>query len=176
MGKCCVVGCEGLDVDYTEQLFHADGVTISKGEWITVDGNTGEVLAGQVATVAPELDSYYDTLMEWADEFKTMRIRANADNPTDAKAARDLGAEGIGLCRTEHMFFESERIEAMREMIMAPNAIARAEALGKLEPVQTADFVGMFEVMDGFPVTIRLLGPAAARIPAAAGRDCQPYR
>jgi len=159
MGKCCVVGCAGLRVDYAEQLFHSNGVTISKGEWITVDGNTGEVLAGQVPTVEPELDDYYETLMSWTDEFKTMGIRANADNPTDAAAARRLGAEGIGLCRTEHMFFEAERIEAMREMIMAPNAIARADALAKLEPVQTADFVGMFEVMDGYPVTIRLLDP-----------------
>lgn len=159
MGKCCVVGCASLRVDYAEQLFHSNGVTISKGEWITVDGNTGEVLAGQVPTVEPELDDYYETLMSWTDEFKTMGIRANADNPTDAAAARRLGAEGIGLCRTEHMFFEAERIEAMREMIMAPNAIARADALAKLEPVQTADFVGIFEVMDGYPVTIRLLDP-----------------
>jgi len=159
MGKCCVVGCASLKVDYAEQLFHSDGVTISKGEWITVDGNTGEVLAGQVPTVEPELDEYYDTLMGWTDEFRTMEVRANADNPADAAAARKLGAEGIGLCRTEHMFFEPERIDAMREMIMAPNAFARTEALTKLEPVQTADFVGIFDVMDGFPVTIRLLDP-----------------
>ncbi len=159
MGKCGVVGASAIEVDYAEQLFRVGERVISKGEWITVDGNTGQILVGQVKTVEPELDEYYDTLMEWADEFRSLGVRANADNPDDAATALRLGAEGIGLCRSEHMFFGEERIDAMREMIMAPNAIARAEALAKIEPFQTADFEGIFTVMDGHPVTIRLLDP-----------------
>jgi pyruvate,orthophosphate dikinase len=159
MGKCCVVGCEQIDVDYAAKLFRVGDRVVSRGEWITVDGTTGQVLAGKVETVEPQLDEYYETLMEWADEFRTLDVRANADTPMDATAARRFGAEGIGLCRTEHMFFEAERIDAMREMIMAPNAVARAEALAKIEPYQTADFEGIFEAMDGYPVTIRLLDP-----------------
>ncbi len=159
MGKCCVVGCEQIDVDYAAKLFRVGDRVVSRGEWITVDGTTGQVLAGKVETVEPQLDEYYETLMEWADEFRTLNVRANADTPVDATAARRFGAEGIGLCRTEHMFFEAERIDAMREMIMAPNAVARAEALAKIEPYQTADFEGIFEAMDGYPVTIRLLDP-----------------
>ena len=159
MGKCCVVGCEEIEVDYAAKLFRVGDRVVSRGEWITVDGTTGQVLAGKVETVEPELDDYYDTLMGWADEFRTLDVRANADTPGDATTARRFGAEGIGLCRTEHMFFEGDRIDAMREMIMAPNAIARAEALAKIEPYQMADFEGIFEAMDGFPVTIRLLDP-----------------
>ncbi len=159
MGKCCVVGCEEIDVDYAAKLFRVGDRVVSRGEWITVDGTTGQVLAGQVETVEPELDDYYETLMGWADEFRTLKVRANADTPLDSTAARRFGAEGIGLCRTEHMFFEADRIDAMREMIMAPNAVVRAEALAKIEPYQTADFEGIFEAMDGFPVTIRLLDP-----------------
>ena len=159
MGKCCVVGCEEISVDYGEQLFRAGDRVVSKGEWVTVDGNSGQVLAGQVATVDPDLDDYYDTIMEWADEFRTLGVRANADTPADAAAARNLGAEGIGLCRTEHMFFGEDRTEAVREMIMAPSSVARAEALARIAPLQTADFVGLFEAMDGLPVTIRLLDP-----------------
>jgi pyruvate,orthophosphate dikinase len=159
MGKCCVVGCESMWVDYPEQLFRVDDRVVSKGEWVTVDGNTGQVLAGKVDTVEPELDEYYETLMAWADEFRTLEVRANADTPTDAAAALRLGAQGIGLCRTEHMFFGEERTEAVREMIMAPNAVARADALEKIAPLQTADFAGIFAAMDGHPVTIRLLDP-----------------
>ena len=159
MGKCCVVGCEEMWVDYPDQLFRVGDRVVSKGEWVTIDGNTGQVLAGRVETVEPELDAYYETLMAWADEFRTLEVRANADTPTDAAAARRLGAQGIGLCRTEHMFFGEERTEAVREMIMAPNAVARADALAKIAPLQTADFAGIFEAMDGNPVTIRLLDP-----------------
>jgi pyruvate,orthophosphate dikinase len=159
MGKCCVVGCEEIEVDYAAKLFRVGDRVVSRGEWITVDGTTGQVLAGKVETVEPELDDYYETLMGWADGFRTLNVRANADTPLDATAARRFGAEGIGLCRTEHMFFEVDRIDAMREMIMAPNAVVRAEALAKIEPYQTADFEGIFEAMDGFPVTIRLLDP-----------------
>ncbi len=159
MGKCCVVGCEAIEVDYAQQLFTVGSHVISKGDWVTVDGSTGEVFLGEVDTVEPELDDHYARLMTWADEFRTLRVRANADTPEDATAARAMGAEGIGLCRTEHMFFVEGRIEAMRAMIMAPNAVSRAEALADLEPHQVADFEGIFEAMDGLPVTIRLLDP-----------------
>ena len=159
MGKCCVVGCDALEIDYTKQLFTAGNVKVSRGDWITVDGTSGRVLLGQVPTVQPELDQCFDTIMAWADEFRALRVRANADTPADARTARQFGAEGIGLCRTEHMFFESDRIDAMREMIMAPNPAARATALAKLEPLQTQDFEGLFTAMDGYPVTIRLLDP-----------------
>jgi len=159
MGKCCVVGCDALQIDYGQQLFTAGKVTVTRGDWITVDGSTGRVLLGEVPTIRPELDHYYHTVMKWADEFRKLRVRANADTPQDAQTARRFGAEGIGLCRTEHMFFEGNRIEAMREMIMAPNAVYRREALAKLEPLQTQDFAGIFTAMDGYPVTIRLLDP-----------------
>ena len=159
MGTCCVVGCSDLEIDYTQRLATAGDVVIREGELITVDGATGEVLLGKVPTISPQLDEYYDRVMAWADEFRTLGVRANADTPADATSARELGAEGIGLCRTEHMFFGADRIAAMREMIMAPNAAARADALGKLEPFQVADFEGIFEAMSGLPVTIRLLDP-----------------
>jgi pyruvate,orthophosphate dikinase len=159
MGKCCVVGCDALEIDYAKQLFTAHNLKVSRGDWITVDGTSGNVLLGQVPTIKPEPDQYFETVMTWADELRVLQVRANADTPADAQTARRFGAEGIGLCRTEHMFFEGNRIEAMREMIMAPNAIARAEALAKLEPLQTEDFEGLFTAMDGFPVTIRLLDP-----------------
>jgi len=159
MGKCCVAGCDALRIDYGQQLFTAGSATVSRGDWITVDGTTGRVLLGRVPTIEPELDANYDTVMQWADELRSLKVRANADTPADARRARKLGAEGIGLCRTEHMFFEGTRIDVMREMIMAPNAVARADALAKLEPLQTADFEGIFEAMDGCPVTIRLLDP-----------------
>ena len=159
MGKCCVVGCDAIEIDYPKQLFTAGNLKISRGDWITVNGTSGEVLQGQVATIEPELDANFEALMAWADELRTLNVRANADTPADARQAREFGAEGIGLCRTEHMFFEGDRIQAMREMIMAPNVVARAEALAKLEPLQTQDFEGLFEAMDGYPVTIRLLDP-----------------
>jgi pyruvate,orthophosphate dikinase len=159
MGKCCVVGAGELQIDYGKQLFTTPAGSISHGDWVTVDGNTGQLLLGKINTINPELDENFTTLMEWTDEFRKMQVRANADNPTDARQARAFGAEGIGLCRTEHMFFEGERIEAMRRMIMAPNAVARAEALAALEPLQTNDFMELFRVMDGYPVTIRLLDP-----------------
>jgi pyruvate, orthophosphate dikinase len=159
MGKCCVVGCDAIEVDYGAELLRIGSTVISRGDWVTVDGATGRLLAGKVATVEPQLDAYFDRLMGWADELRTLRVRANAETPADAEQARHLGAEGIGLCRTEHMFFDPERITAMRDMIMAPNAIARAEALARLEPLQATDFEGIFEAMDGQPVTIRLLDP-----------------
>jgi pyruvate,orthophosphate dikinase len=159
MGKCCVVGCEDMDVDDTQQLFRTPDSVVSAGEIITVDGTTGTVYAGEVPTVEPELDEHFDELMGFADEVKRLDVRANADNQGEAAVARQLGAHGIGLCRTEHMFFEGDRIEGMRRMIMAPNAVARAEALAELEPLQTADFESLFTEMAGLPVTIRLLDP-----------------
>ncbi len=159
MGKCCVVGVEDMNIDYQKQLFSSGGVQVSKGDWVTVDGNNGLVLDGQVPTIEPELDDDFKELMAWADDARRLRVRANADTPHDAQTARNFGAQGIGLCRTEHMFFADERITIMREMIMAPNELARAEALKKLQPMQIEDFEGLFEAMDGFPVTIRLLDP-----------------
>ncbi len=159
IGKCCVVGCSDLVIDETSQLIQANGIQVAVGEWVTVDGTTGQILVGEVETIEPELDDAYYSLMQWADEKRRLRVRANADTPTDAAKARELGAEGIGLCRTEHMFFAGDRIETVRQMIMAPNNVARAEALAKLEPHQVQDFIGIFEAMDGFPVTIRLLDP-----------------
>jgi pyruvate, orthophosphate dikinase len=159
MGKCCVVGCEDIDIDYGAELFLAGAVEVSRGEWITVDGTTGRIFAGKVPTIEPQLDDNFDTLMGWADEVRRLRVRANADTPADAREARRLGAEGIGLCRTEHMFLGSERIAAVREMIMAPNSVVRRDALAQLEPLQVADFEGIFEAMTGLPVTIRLLDP-----------------
>ncbi|HSG80273.1 MAG TPA: pyruvate, phosphate dikinase [Acidimicrobiia bacterium] len=158
-GKTCVVGAGAIRIDYDQQLLRVDGTVVSRGEEITVDGTTGKVFLGALRTDEPQLDEYFERVMTWADEIRTLGVRANADTPEDAEAARRLGAAGIGLCRTEHMFFTGERIEAMRQVIMAPNAVARAEHLAKLEPHQASDFEGIFRAMDGFPVTIRLLDP-----------------
>ncbi len=159
MGKSCVVGCEMIEIDYAQQLLTAGQEVVSKGDRITVDGNTGTIYLGAVTTVEPQLDESYATLMSWVDETRTLAVRANADTPDDAAAAVRMGAEGIGLCRTEHMFLGADRTEAMRRMIMAPNAVFRREALAELEPLQTRDFEGIFAAMDGHPVTIRLLDP-----------------
>ncbi|MEM7285846.1 MAG: pyruvate, phosphate dikinase [Actinomycetota bacterium] len=159
MGKCCVVGCSEMFVDYVKQLFVTDTTSVLAGDVITVDGTAGIIYAGHVPMVEPELDHYYDTLMGWVDDIRRLDIRANADTGGDAETARRLGAEGIGLCRTEHMFFAGDRIDAMRRMIMAPNEVARTAALAELEPFQTEDFEALFEAMAGHPVTIRLLDP-----------------
>ena len=154
MGKCCVVGCEDLDVDYSKHLARVGDTILHVGDSITVDGNKGEV-----PTIEPEFDEQLEALMGWADEIRTLGVRTNADTPDDAEVARRFGAQGIGLCRTEHMFFAADRIEAMRRMIMAPTRGARIEALSDLEPMQVDDFVGIFTAMAGLPVTIRLLDP-----------------
>ncbi|MCA1557951.1 MAG: pyruvate, phosphate dikinase, partial [Acidobacteria bacterium] len=159
MGKSCVSGAGQLDIDYGQQQFSVDGVVVTKGEWITVDGSTGRVYLGQVPTVQPTLGEDFTELMKWADEFRTLRVRANADTPHDSKVARHYGAEGIGLCRTEHMFFGDERLQAMRQMILADGVGAREKALEKLLPLQRKDFAGIFQAMAGLPVTIRLLDP-----------------
>jgi pyruvate, orthophosphate dikinase len=159
MGKPCVAGAGALRVDYQAQTMSAGGVTMKKGDIVTIDGSTGQVLAGKVAMREPALAGEFGTLMRWADAARKLKVRANADTPADAQAAIKFGAEGIGLCRTEHMFFEEDRIRAVREMILAEDEKARRAALAKLLPMQRADFVELFAIMDGLPVTIRLLDP-----------------
>ncbi len=159
MGKTCVVGAQELDVDPAAGRFRVNGRAVKRGQIITVDGTTGRVILGAVKLVAPKVGKDYETLMAWADARRRLRVRANADIPTDAKRAREFGAEGVGLCRTEHMFFEGDRITLMREMIVAPDEAGRRRALAKLLPIQRRDFEGIFAAMDGLPVTIRLLDP-----------------
>jgi pyruvate, orthophosphate dikinase len=159
MGKPCVVGARDLEIHPGEGYFQTRGRRVEAGDWITVDGASGRVLLGQVATVEPELSDHFRRLMEWADRFRRLRVRTNADTPRDALKAREFGAEGIGLCRTEHMFFGQERIRAIREMILAPDSDSRRRALDRILPMQQADFEGIFRAMDGCPVTIRLLDP-----------------
>jgi pyruvate,orthophosphate dikinase len=162
MGKCAVVGCEALEIGYERQQFKVRGtdVIVHTGDWITLDGSTGEVFRGRVPTLDPNPDTpEFRSFMEWADHFRRLRVRANADTPHDAKVARAFGAEGIGLCRTEHMFFEGDRIDAVREMILAEDTAGRIRALNKIEPMQKRDFVDILRTMAGLPVTIRLLDP-----------------
>jgi pyruvate,orthophosphate dikinase len=159
MGKTCVVGAQELDVDPAAGQFRANGRTVKRGQRITVDGTTGRVILGEAKLVAPKVGRQYERLMAWADERRRLRVRANADTPADARRAREFGAQGIGLCRTEHMFFEGDRITAMREMIVASDEAGRRRALATLLPMQRADFEGIFETMAGLPVTIRLLDP-----------------
>ena len=159
MGKCCVAGAGDIKIDYVSRTFSVNGTKIKEGDWVTLDGSTGDVILGQVATVDPELSGNFATLMEWADEFRQLGVRTNADTPEDAARARAFGAEGIGLCRTEHMFFGEERIKYIRAMIMAADEDERRQALEKLLPFQREDFEGILEAMEGRPVTIRLLDP-----------------
>jgi pyruvate,orthophosphate dikinase len=159
MGKPCVSGAGTLRVDYKAGTMTSTGVTFKKGDVITVDGTTGQVIKGAIAMLQPELSGEFATLMGWADGVRRMGVRANADTPTDARVARKFGAEGIGLCRTEHMFFEGDRIVAVREMILADNEAGRRKALAKLLPIQRGDFAELFEIMSGLPVCIRLLDP-----------------
>jgi pyruvate,orthophosphate dikinase len=174
MGKCAVVGCKEIEVDLERRSFNVNGTHVAEGDWLTIDGATGRVFLGDLSTIPSEvvrvtngslaasqapLYQSYAELLGWADEVRTLRVRANADTPRDARQARSFGAEGIGLCRTEHMFFEGDRITAMREMIVAREEGGRRRALSKLLPMQRQDFEGIFEAMDGLPVTIRLLDP-----------------
>jgi pyruvate,orthophosphate dikinase len=158
-GKPCVVGCEAVKIDEAAQTITIAGQTVKAGDFLTINGTTGDVMIGKVPTVDPTMTGDFATLMGWADKVRKLKIRTNADAPKDAAKAREFGAEGIGLCRTEHMFFGEDRITAMREMILADTEEARTKALNKLLPFQKADFVGIFEAMDGLPVTIRLLDP-----------------
>ena len=159
MGKPCVAGCEDIDVNYDKEQISVDGKVLKKGEYITIDGSKGEVYEGQVPTVDPEMDENFERLMRWADDIRTMGVRTNADTPEDAAQALEYGAEGIGLTRTEHMFFGEDRLPIVQDMILAEETDERQEALDKLRPMQKEDFKGIFEVMDGLPVTIRLLDP-----------------
>jgi pyruvate, orthophosphate dikinase len=159
MGKPCVSGAGTIRVDSVNRTMTAGGVTLKEGDLITIDGSAGQVLAGRVSMVEPELSGEFGTLIAWADAVRKLGVRANADTPNDARVAVKFGAEGIGLCRTEHMFFEEARIQAVREMILADDEKARRAALAKLLPMQRADFVELFEIMGGLPVTIRLLDP-----------------
>ena len=159
MGKCCVSGCSDLSIDYDKQLCTIGGKKMKKGDYISLDGTKGEVILGKVQTMNPSLSGAFGTIMEWADEYRKLGVRTNADTPKDAKIAREFGAEGIGLCRTEHMFFEGNRILAVREMILAKDETGRRKALEKILPMQKGDFKEIFEEMDGLPVTIRLLDP-----------------
>ena len=159
MGRPCVAGAGSLRVDYDAGEFSVGPETIKEGDWITIDGASGEIIKGQVPTVQPELSGDFGRVMEWADKFRRLKIRANAETPEDAATALRFGAEGIGLCRTEHMFFEAERIMAVREMILAEDEDGRRAALTKILPMQRNDFVQLFKIMKGLPVTIRLLDP-----------------
>jgi len=159
MGKCCVTGAGSIVIDYKNRTLTSRGKTYHEGDWISLNGSTGQVFEGKIETVAPELSGDFAELMDLADKYTRMYVRTNADTPQDATVARKFGARGIGLCRTEHMFFTGDRIKAMREMILADNEEGRRKALDKLLPMQRSDFEGIFTAMDGFPVTIRLLDP-----------------
>ena len=159
MGKCCVSGAGALNIDYKKRTVEVDGVTLKEGDFISLNGSTGEVYEGKVETKAAELSGDFAELMKLADKYAKLQVRTNADTPHDAAVARSFGAVGIGLCRTEHMFFEGEKIKAMREMILAEDAEGRSKALQKILPYQQADFKGIFKAMAGYPVTVRLLDP-----------------
>jgi len=186
MGKCAIVGCKEMEVDLQHRSFKVNGTTINEGDWITLDGATGRVFSGDLPTIPSEVVRVlsgqmhgsesrgyvtYARLLSWADEARTLQVRANADTPHDARTARNFGAEGIGLCRTEHMFFEGDRITGMREMIVARDEGGRRRALAKLLPMQRGDFEGIFEAMDGCPVTIRLLDPPLHEFLPHGGED-----
>jgi len=172
MGKCCVSGCSELTIKEEEKYFMTkDGTKYFEGDWISLDGSTGNVYSGQIATQEATLSGNFRKIMEWSDEFRTMKVRSNADTVRDALVAFDLGAQGIGLCRTEHMFFETERIFAFRQMIVAKDETQRRKALEKILPYQQADFEGLFHAMKGFPVTIRLLDPPLHEFLPQAAED-----
>jgi len=159
MGKCCVAGCGAVKIDEKAKKCTIGSCDVAEGDVITINGSTGEVIKGAAKLIEPELSGEFAQILEWADEFRTLGVRTNADTPADSKIARDFGAEGIGLCRTEHMFFDGDRIDAVREMILSENEDGRRRALTKIKPYQKEDFLGLFESMEGLPVTIRLLDP-----------------
>ena len=159
MGKCCVAGCNDISVDEANKQFSIKDLVIKESDWITMDGSKGEVMLGKVPTMDPKLSGDFETFIKWADGYRKLGIKTNADTPKDCSLARELGAEGVGLCRTEHMFFDGDRIKAVREMILAETDEGRRKAINKLLPYQKGDFIGIFEAMDGLPVTIRLLDP-----------------
>jgi pyruvate,orthophosphate dikinase len=158
-GKPCVVGCEAVQINEKAGTVTVAGQTLKEGDFLTVNGSTGDVMVGHVETVPPSISGHFAELMGWADKLRTLKVRTNADTPADSARAREFGAQGIGLCRTEHMFFGDQRIVDMRKMILADDEAGRKKALAALEPYQRDDFIGIFEAMDGLPVTIRLLDP-----------------
>ncbi|MEA3343229.1 MAG: pyruvate, phosphate dikinase [archaeon] len=159
MGKCCVVGCSDIIINENDRSFKAGNVLVKEGDYMTLNGNTGEVILGKVELVEPKMSGSFEKLMDWADSVRKLKVKTNADTSSDAQVARDFGAEGIGLCRTEHMFFEGDRIKAIREMILSDTPEERKRALAKVQVMQKEDFKGIFKVMDGLPVIIRLLDP-----------------
>jgi len=159
MGKCCVSGAGELKIDYKARTLTIKGDVLKEGDWVSLNGSTGELYKGQISTIAAELSGNFGKLMELADKYSRMYVRTNADTPRDSKVAREFGAKGIGLCRTEHMFFEGEKIVAMRKMILAEDLAGREAALDALLPIQQKDFEGIFEAMQDLPVTVRLLDP-----------------
>ena len=159
MGRPCVSGSSEIEIDYENNLFKSNGYEIKEGDLITIDGSTGRIILGEVKTVKPEISGDFSKLMSWADSFRKLKIRTNSETPLDSKIARDFGAEGIGLCRTEHMFFDEDRILSVREMILSKSKEDRAKALEKLLPHQKNDFIEIFKIMNGLPVTVRLLDP-----------------
>ena len=159
MGRPCVSGSTEINIDYVNKIFRAGDVTVKEGDIITIDGSSGEISSGEVPTVKPEISGDFSKLMSWADSFRKLKVRTNSETPVDTKTAREFGAEGIGLCRTEHMFFDEERIVSVRQMILSKTTEDREEALKKLLPYQKNDFVEIFKIMNGLPVTVRLLDP-----------------
>ena len=159
MGRPCVSGSSEISIDYENKLFKTDQIQVKEGEIITIDGSTGRIILGEVQTVKPEISGDFSKLMSWADSFRKLKVRTNSETPVDTKAARDFGAEGIGLCRTEHMFFDEDRIMSVREMILSKTKNDRNKALAKLLPHQKKDFIEIFKIMNGLPVTVRLLDP-----------------
>ncbi|WP_303437491.1 pyruvate, phosphate dikinase, partial [uncultured Oscillibacter sp.] len=159
MGKCCVSGCGEIKMDEENKQFELAGKTYHEGDWLSLDGSTGNIYDGAVSTVDATIGGEFGRIMGWADKYRRLEVRTNADTPADAKKARELGAQGIGLCRTEHMFFNDDRIQAIREMICSDTVEQREKALAKLEPMQQGDFEGIYEAMEGCPVTIRFLDP-----------------
>jgi pyruvate,orthophosphate dikinase len=159
MGKSCIAGCGALNIDERSGVIYVGEHTLGRDDYITLNGNTGEVIKGEIKLIKPELSEEFAIILRWADEERRLKVRANADTPRDALVARDFGAQGIGLCRTEHMFFAEDRIFAVREMILSQDEKTRRKALAKLKPMQKTDFINIFREMHGLPVTIRLLDP-----------------
>lgn len=173
MGKCCIVGCGELIIDEKKQQFRIGNQIIKKGDWITLNGTTGDVILGQVELVKPKMDENFERIMKWADAARKLRVRTNADTPEDARQAVEFGAEGIGLCRTEHMFFGEDRLRAVREMIFSHDEASRRKALAKLKPFQKQDFKGIFKAMGERPVTVRLLDPPLHEFLPKGGKEVE---
>ena len=171
MGRPCVSGTSEITIDYEAKQFQAGNLTIKEGDIITIDGGSGKVIKGLVPTVQPEISGYFSTIMKWADEFRKLNVRTNAETEIDSKTAREFGAEGIGLCRTEHMFFDEDRILSVRQMILSKSKSDRGSALEKLLPYQREDFKKIFKIMSGLPVTIRLLDPPLHEFLPKAEKD-----